>query len=305
MNIKEQIEKIETRLEKNIPFGFDYLNMAFENEDRAKYQLKKLKEKEKKYNEVTYYDKLQYQSSKEKLARSKYVVDTRYDTENKNTVRYRIANVFEGTTQICISIVIIIISSIIMSNEFQKNTIKKLLITQYSRTKIFLAKLITCVIMIIFVSLFVTLSTIVSNIILFGTNTLEIPMTIYNFNNDVVIEMSMFKYLIIQFIAKLPIFIALILIAYASGTFFESSIMALLISLLTIFRALNIIIPQTTGVWKMFLTQNWDFSKYLFGRISEDPNMTFKYSVIVCFIYFIIIIFPAFLKFRNGDVRNK
>ena len=61
-DVEKEIKEIETRLEKNIPFGYDYLNKAFIDEDLAKYRLEELKEKERKYKSVTHYDKLQINS---------------------------------------------------------------------------------------------------------------------------------------------------------------------------------------------------------------------------------------------------
>ena len=187
--------------------------------------------------------------------------------------------------------------------------LKQLLIKPYSRTEIFFGKLITCFIILILASIFTVLCTLISNIIWFGTDTLEIPMIIYNFSTDSIMEMSMLKYIIIQFMAKLPIYIGVIFIGFACSTVLKNSLVSFLIALLTYTRVFtSFLLPQTqesVAYNILLLTQNWDFSIYLFGKMAEYENFTIYKSVIICLIYFAIIMIPAFFYFKIADIKSK
>lgn len=304
--IQKKIEEKEYRLEKNVKFGYDYLNIALDNRFSSIEQIKDY-EKKVKENLVSYEDKFYNQQAKETLARSNYVIDTRNDTETRTTVRYRVAE--WSFYEILLIIMIIAVSSTIMSSEYSKDTMKQLLIKPYSRIQIFFAKLITCFIILILASIFTILCTLVSNIIWFGTDTLEIPMIMYNFSTDSIMEMSILKYIIIQFVAKLPIYIGVMFIGFACSTVFKNSLVSFLIALLTytgIFA--SFILPQAqepVAYNILLLTQNWDFSRYLFGKIAEYENFTIYKSAIVCLIYFAIIMIPAFFYFKRTDIKSK
>lgn len=303
-SIEDNIERLKFRLEKDIKFGNDYLNDAIDNIFGAGYDFETIEEKEQKYGHSYQYD-LERQAAKEKLAKGNYVVETRYDIEKENTVRTRVANVFD-THQVYIVVILILIAASIMSDEFTKNTINPLLVRPFSRTKVFFAKLITCLIILVLLSIIIPTMVLISNIILFGTSTLEVPMVMYNFISNNLIEMNMFEYLVIQFIAKLPMFIGIILIGFACGTVFKSSLISATISAITylMYSVVIKISSDTINLTSLLFTTNWDFSDYLFGRLSEYPVLNFKYSLTICLLYTIVIIVPAYIIFRSRDIKN-
>lgn len=301
---QDEINEIKYRIEKDIPFGYDYLNLAMQNKRSSEAEIKKLEKKEK----LTYKEKIEYQEYKRELAESKYIIDNKLDITNEFTVRNRIANVFlDENQQIYIIILIVFVASTIVSNEFSKNTMKQLLIKPYKRTRILMSKLITCFIILILSTIYVVLSTTIANVILFGNDTLKVPMVLYDYNNGILIEMNMITYLIIQFITKLPIFIGIIFIAFSFGTIFASSIISALLSMFVYIAQWQFIeiTENTLPLTQILLTTNWDLSNYLLGKLHIFEQLTLEYSLINCFIYFVLLIVPAFLWFKHGDIKNK
>ena len=70
----------------------------------------------------------------------------------------------------------------------------------------------------------------------------------------------------------------------------------------------SFLLPQTqesVAYNILLLTQNWDFSIYLFGKMAEYENFTIYKSVIICLIYFAIIMIPAFFYFKIADIKSK
>ena len=79
---------------------------------------------------------------------------------------------------------IIMVAGTIVSEEFNKGTIKLLLVKPYSRYKILLSKFLTILIMIVFSILVVIGMELLVGGILFGFDSLSIPVVEYNFNTN-------------------------------------------------------------------------------------------------------------------------
>ena len=102
-------------------------------------------------------------------------------------------------------------------------------------------------------------------------------------------------------------FIGIILIGFACGAVFGNSIFSVILSLFA-YTGLSTLLLSNDSITladSFLLSQNWDFSQYLFGRVSGYEFFTLQRSIIVCLIYFAIIIIPAFIYFRKGDIGSK
>ena len=206
-----------------------------------------------------------------------------------------------------ILIIIIIVSGSIVSEEFSKGTIKLLLVKPYSRTKILLSKYITSLLMIVFAIVFILLAQLIIGGIFFGYDTLTIPKIVYNFSTNMVMEMNIFKYLLYTTIAVLPQFILLTTLAFSLSTIFVSTSLA---NTLTIIGSLAgdvinaIAVSYEINILKLFVTLNWDFTPYLFGGKSPYLGITLSHSIIVCIVYWLIMIVTTFIVFKRRNIKN-
>ena len=55
---------------------------------------------------------------------------------------------------------------------------------------------------------------------------------------------------------------------------------------------------------KYFVTLNWDFTEYLFGGMPQFKYINFNFSVIICAIYFLIMVITSFLVFKKKNIKN-
>ena len=55
---------------------------------------------------------------------------------------------------------------------------------------------------------------------------------------------------------------------------------------------------------KFFVTLNWDFTSYLFGNLPMMEGLTAPLSAAVCIAYFVIMLIPTFIVFKNKDIKN-
>ena len=301
-NAQMEKEIAEIRLNKDIPYGTNYLNRAISTLQTANTNLANFKNIE----ELTYEQKLEYNSYLEDQAESRYILETGRDIHNTNTLKGILEN-FYSQFGIFLIVVVVMIAGTIVSEEFNKGTIKLLLVKPYTRNKILMAKAITTLIMIIFIIVVTLVMQILIGGIIFGFDSLSEPVVAYNFNTDTMEEMNIFANLGVQTLTQLPMIILLATLAFAISTLFTNSTLAITISLLG-FMSASIINQLAIGYdlqfMKYFVTMNWDLSIYANGALPYMEGMNMTMSIIICVIYFLIMMIPTFIVFKKRNIKN-
>ena len=301
-NAQMEKEIAEIRLNKEIPYGSDYLNRAISDLQTANTNLANFKNTE----ELTYEQKLEYNSYLEEQAESRYILETGRDIHNTNSLKGILEN-FYAQFGIFLIVVVVMIAGTIVSEEFNKGTIKLLLVKPYTRNKILMAKAITTLIMIIFIIVVTLVMQILIGGIIFGFDSLSEPVVAYNFNTDTMEEMNIFANLGVQTLTQLPMIILLATLAFAISTLFSNSTLAITISLLG-FMSASIINQLAIGYdlqfMKYFVTMNWDLSIYANGALPYMEGMNMTMSIIICVVYFLIMMIPTFIVFKKRNIKN-
>ena len=292
----------EYRINKGIKYGQDYLNQAIEDYRYAAQDIARLESSEK---ELSYEEQKRYNESLNLREKSKYIIENNVDLNEMNL--RRVLENFFTEYGIFVIAILVMIAGTIVSEEFNKGTIKLLLVKPYSRTKILLSKFITSMLMIIFVVLIMGIMQLFVGGVIFGFDSLSAPVVEYNFNTNSLQEINVFVYFLTQFLAQLPIFILLATLAFALGTIFANSALAITISLLG-YIAANIInqlaMSYNIKFLEYFVTMNWDLSQYLFGNLPNMEGMTMSFSIITCIVYFLIMVIPTLIIFKKKNIKN-
>ena len=202
---------------------------------------------------------------------------------------------------------IVMIAGTIVSEEFNKGTIKLLLVKPYNRNKILLAKFITVLIMIMFTIFAVVAMELIVGGIIFGFDSLSVPVLEYNFTTGSLEVINIFTYLGIEILTGLPKIILLATLAFACSTLFTNSAVAIAIPLLGFMSAdmINMLVIQfKVQFMKLFVSLNWNFEEYLFGNLPNMEGMTCGFSVIICMIYFVVMLIPTFSAFKKKNIKN-
>ena len=301
-NAQMEKEIAEIRLNKDIPYGTNYLNRAISTLQTANTNLANFKNIE----ELTYEQKLEYNSYLEDQVESRYILETGRDIHNTNTLKGILEN-FYSQFGIFLIVVVVMIAGTIVSEEFNKGTIKLLLVKPYTRNKILMAKAITTLMMIIFIIVVTLVMQILIGGIIFGFDSLSEPVVAYNFNTNTMEEMNIFANLGVQTLTQLPMIILLATLAFAISTLFTNSTLAITISLLG-YMAASIINQLAIGYdlqfMKYFVTMNWDLSIYANGALPYMEGMNMTMSIIICVIYFLIMMIPTFIVFKKRNIKN-
>ena len=161
--------------------------------------------------------------------------------------------------------------------------------------------------MIVFVIIVTLIMQILIGGILFGFDSLADPVVAYNFNTNTIQEMNIFANLGIQTLMQLPMIVLLATLAFAISTIFSNSTLAITISLLGYMSSSiinQLVIGYHLNFMKYFVTMNWDLSIYANGALPYMEGMNMTMSIIICVIYFLIMMIPTFMVFKKRNIKN-
>lgn len=308
---KNKLEKLKLRLEKDIPYNNNYLNTALEDYALTPQTYKEFKESiiknTSEFNiKEEYQIKRQYIEYMKNNANNKYIIDNKVDINSPKTTRNLLINTLSDNF-LFIMIIVAAGAGSIVSTEFDKGTIKLLLIRPYSRNKILLSKYIVSMFMIIFAILSAFIMQLIVGGIFFGFSSLNIPVIIYNFVQNKVTHINLFKYIFDNVLAVLPEFILLATLAFAISTITNVSTLGVALPIVGVGAAdiINLIaINRNIIPLKYFVTLNWNFTNYLYGGVNSFPTLSIPFSILICAIYFLIMIITAFIVFNKRNIKN-
>lgn len=313
--LKDIKQTLEWRLEKNISYNNSDLNSYLQlwiNARECNRQFKNNKN-------VQHMDKYNHQKDVATEAIAKYAIDHNIDgtisSQGNDSMQYGLSysaksqlfNVFSNYSLFVI-ILIIIIAGTIVSEEFNKGTIKLLLVRPYSRIKILLSKYITCLIVLACSLICVILMQTVVGGIVFGFDSYKNSTVVYDYTTNSLSAVSMVSVLSTMALAILPKIILLMTLAFTLSTVLTNSPVAIAIPLLgsMVEQIINqlAIIYEKASFLKYFVTPNWDLSQYLYGALPQMKGITFKFSICICLAYFIVMVALSMWNFNKKNIKN-
>lgn len=297
------LKVLNYRINNNIPENNDYLNNALE-------------EYQKSYKIVKYYqnidmdlkhqEKVHYFNSLSNMEINKYIIENKQNINKQNNLNYQLRTIIEDY-EIFFVILILVLSGTILCDEFRDGTIKLLLIKPYSRGKILLSKYFSIIIVLGINILCLVIFQLLIGGIIFGYNSMDLPVVIYNFNCSMLIEYSVIKYMIIRIMTKLPFFIVLISITMLIGVISSSIIISITIPLLLYMftpTLESLAIQYNLEFMKYLININWNMQGYLFGNIKEFSMLTVGWSLFIIIIYLLVIWMLTLKTFCKKDIKN-
>ena len=302
--LEVQKQTLEWRLEKNISYESGYYNNLINQYYNASisiidYEANK-NESDSALMKQDYYDNL------ETANKAKYDIENGTRTQDESNARGMLINFF-SEYEIFIVIIIVMIAGTIVSEEFNKGTVKLLLIRPYKRTTILTSKFITCLIMLAIIILSIILMQFVVGGVVFGFDSLQTPAIEYDFNTHSIQELGIASYMLLQTIGKLPIYVLLMTLAFALSTLFNNSAVAITLTLLGYMGSsmINMIGLQLGLDWiKYFVTPNWDLTQHFFGGLPMYEGTSLEFSIVINAIYFVIMLIPTYIVFKKRNIKN-
>ena len=315
MTIKKQA--LEWRLEKDIPYGDSNKSQILTRWEESKKELEMLKEQEKT-KPLTYEEKYSKQNVEETVYLSEYDLKNNLNENmylNTDSDRWVLAsdsdysqiNIFFDA-QLFITIAIVVIAGTIVSEEFNKGTIKLLLVRPYKRIKILIAKFIACIIILFLAYAVMALAQFILGGIMNGFNDYVGKAVVYNFKTSSVEEISTFKYMVLSGLSILPQYLLIMTLAFSLSVLFINSPIAIALPLLGIMGAelINELAYhyEKAKFLRFFVTPNWDWSIYLFGKLPQLEPISLPFSISVCVVYFAIMLVASLVIFKRKEIKN-
>lgn len=302
-SLELQKEVVNLRLDKNINYGSDnYKSIAVQN--YRMYMGNYIQSSQGK--NLTDEEKSEINGYLENANLYKY--DLYNDTEYQNTAtaNYTFQNSI-GTYIAIIVMVVVIVAGVSISEEFNKGTVKLLLVRPYSRTKILISKLIAVFITMLITTVAILLLQFIIGGIVYGFGTYMMNVVQFDFTTNSIITLNILAYLGLIFICKLPIFILIGTLAFALSTLFLNSPLAVALPILGYMGSdvINMIAISYKWDWvKYFVTPNWDLSQYLFGGTPMFSGISIEFSITICAIYFVIMLAASIVSFKKRNIKN-
>lgn len=311
-SIDIEIELYQYRLQYNIEFKNDILNEYIENLRQSQYLL------EYHNSNPTYY-KESIELETKNVSLYKYAIENKIEFDISSDSNLILGNTLNARTlflrtfenfNILVIITVIYISSNIITEERNKGTIKNLLIKPHKRVEILISKILACIITVIITMIFIVLIQYIVGGIIFGFDSYSVNYIGYNYNNNQVFTMNLFQYSLIEGLAKLSMYIFVIIFCIFIGTVNSNIIMTMILILITFIICSTAIAEWSkyeglTFIAKYFITNNWDFSKYLFGASSNLSGQTPLFSLVVYLVYTLLLLYLTINRFTRKDVYNE
>ena len=300
---KVQLETLQMRLDYNIEYGNNYKNAALSRYSSNKMQVV---DYEQNTENRKYREQKSYQEAKEDMEKALYVIKNDKDILNNSNLRGTLLDMF-SEYELFIIITVVLIAGAIVSEEFNKGTIKLLLVKPYRRTKILFAKFIVVMLTIIFIMLAIGIMQFIVGGIFFGFDSLSIPAVEYNHNTGSIVEMNLVQGMLLNALGRLPIYILIGTLAFAISAIFTNTAVAITISILGYMAAqiINQLAFSFNIAWlKYFITPNWELSQFFYGRLPNMQGTSLLFAITLCIGYFLIMIIPAFMTFKKKNIKN-
>ncbi len=303
--IKEEILLHKYRLDNKIKYDGSFLDNALTDQINT-------------YHQLNYYyslDKLSESDKNEKkiaeanLLINNFILENEMDLNSNKSLRGILMG-FGDNYILFLFMFVIMISGSIFSNEFSKGTIKNLLITPYSRTKILLSKFITMILTLPIITIILLIFNIILGSIIFGYTSLNIPILHFNYTTNVLIQYNVFGYLGLMLLGTLPQLLILMTLSFLFSIIYPSSSLSITLSFIVLIVS-NIInslaITFNVKFLKYFITLSWDFGEYIFGK---NPFGTYfeytslSFSIFICLVYFIGMFGFSIYLFKHKNIKN-
>lgn len=292
----------EYRINNNIDFdNKNYLNKALNSIESNLYEYVNLKNKEK----LTNMEKSSLENIERDMIINKYILENKVDANATNTLRVLLTR-FTNEFGLFILIYVILISASIVSEEFNKGTIKYLLTKPYKRSTILTSKLLTLLILLPCIVLLMLLIELIVGGFVFGYDSLNVPVLVYQAATHSIKAIPVFTFVIKMLFASMPMYLVILIFSFMVSTVTLSTSAASTLSFMFYFVGgiiSNLAMIYSFKVFKLLVPLYWDFS-YLVTGDNHPFSVSTLTSLSITLLYIVVMLCITYVYFRKKDVKN-
>ena len=261
-------------------------------------------------NIVNYEEKITKQETIKNYSIVKYKFEHEliFKRKNKNftnsTTADSILGIFSGGMMTVLFLVLV--AGGIIAEEYNKGTIKQLLLKPYTRAKILTSKVLAAIITFtLFMFVYALMTGLINGVIFGEFSSIFDPVLIYDFNKGSVIEVNLFIRCCQLFLSTLPMYLILLGISVLAAIITTNTSVALVVPLvITIVSS----IIQGLAKGKIFAylpTMCWNLTEFLNGGLPIFKYSTFYKSLAVDIVTVFILFFISYILFKRKDIKNQ
>lgn len=260
-------------------------------------------------NEENYTDKALLESKRmfeSEYKTMSYLLDNDlYGKSEKEWVELNFASIFRGV-DVLLLMVIIVIAAGIVADEFNKGTIKQLLLKPFKRRTILTSKIVATLIVFLGFTLVYSLLIILINSLICGNiSSLFDSIIVYDFAKEAVVEYDVFSYCLINFIATLPYYIIIMFAVLFVGILTTNSSAGIMVGFGIYILPSLLGIFDKVEMFKILPMMHWNLWEYLFGGLPSFEYTSFGVGVFVVSASIIILTILSYMVFKYKDVKNQ
>ena len=303
---KVTIKTLQYRLDNNIPLAFNSANSTLETYTYSydKY-IKNLDKKDEILNHEELYNKREVERN---IKETEYLMEHKILTNdyNDHDTADSFISKFADPSFMAL-IVLITLSASILAEEFNKGTIKQLLVKPFSRTKILISKYIAVIIAsIIFLFALNISTTIITGLFEGDLNTIFNNTVLFNYNTHSCFEMNNIIYALYTFLYALPQIILLALFVFALSVLLTNTAFSLGMGFgAYVSSDLFMVFMARFKFLSYMPTVNYNLTPYMFGGINSVAELTLTKAIIVDVVSFVVLTILSIIVFKKKDIKNQ
>ena len=304
---KEMRRVLQYRLDNNLPYSYIPVSQELEMYIESLRRYETMSKDESTY--VTRQALLDKREIEASINVTRYKLDNglikNVDT-SQGTAQDSFIAMFSNVSLFVI-VCILMIAGSILSDEFNKGTIKQLLTRPYSRTKILVSKFIASfVTTIAFIVVCAVFSCLLTGILTGTFGSLAEPIVHYSFNSHEIVTMNTLTESLLCFAGILPQLLILTLFALLISAAIGNT---------TVSVVLGFVLSFSGGIFQALLTKvkilsffpifNWDLNVYFFGGLNPIQSLTFTKAICVDIVTVIGLFILSLIVFKRKDIKNQ
>lgn len=306
VRIKElnfKLDGIEYRLKNDVAPSFSNASMLVDNYVSNAIQYESINKDESKL--LNNEELMQKRMVERAYNITKYKIDNNIVPDDDMTMQEDFYSEIESSTMFYV-IAMVIIAGGIFAEEFNKGTIKQLLVRPFTRAQIYVSKVIA-----VFVALFISI--LVFCVLVFIYDFIQYgdissflnPIIDYSFKTGEIIKYNTFSYVCLRLIAILPQLIILTLVCIFTGIVSTSTVGAV-ISVFGLQFVNGLVSSFVSEKITSFLPMNcWDFTSFLTYGVSSNKYGTLGSSLFICVLTMIALYILGRMLFGKKDIKNQ
>lgn len=301
--LEYQLKAIDYRLNNDVAPAYSESSFMVDNYVSAAMSYSSLNKDENAYK-----DRKEFVQKREiikEFKEAEYKIDHNIVSKTDLSLQEEAKNIF-AQTDMFILIAFLIIAGGIIAEEFNKGTIKQLLLRPFTRIEILTSKIIAAVIAtFIFGCFYYFMDLLIVGLINNDFKSIFDPIIVYNFSSESVVEYSTFTYCLLSLLATLPEYFLLFAICILVGIITTNTV-ACVVSVFGVtflHSLLSAFLPEK--IMAFLPTSCMNFTQYLFGGISMNKYQTLLSSSLIYSITLIIIVTLSYIIFKKKDIKNQ